>query len=85
MYEECSKIGMEGDKESTGMGLKAIFLRWIEDARTVWRSQGATRPFTRRGVTEADLLEGYKHSRDNAEAGEKPTDPRRSGEKHDRE
>jgi hypothetical protein len=67
------------------MGLKEKFLKWIEDAKAVWRSQGALRPFTRRGMTEADLLEAYRRSREDAEGARETADQRQSGKKHDHE
>jgi len=78
-------LDRKGDKENSGMGLRSKFRQWIEDAKAVWRSQGATRPFTRRGMTEADLLEGYKHRLDNAEGTQEASDRHRSGKKHDHE
>ena len=64
------------------MGLKGKIRQWIQDAKTVWLSQGASRPFTRRGMTEADLLEGYKRSRENKEEAPEQADRPQSGKKH---
>ena len=41
--------------------------RLITDALAVWREAGASRPFTRRGMTEGDLFEEYKHSQESGD------------------
>lgn len=64
------------------MGLIGSLRQWIRDAKAVWRSQGSMRPFTRRGMTESEILEEYKRTQDNTTA---TTDRRRSGKNDDPE
>jgi len=56
--------------------------RLITDALAVWRGAGANRPFTRRGMTDGELFEEYRHSQDDPDeetkTGEQPPTPERS-------
>jgi hypothetical protein len=49
-------------KENEDMGLMGKIHQLITDALTIWREAGVNRPFTRRGMTEDELLNGYRFS-----------------------
>jgi hypothetical protein len=58
------------------MGLKGKLHQLITDALSVWRGEGANRPFTRRGMTEDELLNGYRFSeKDGGEEHRAPDRP----------
>jgi hypothetical protein len=63
------------------MGLKAKLRQWIKDAVTVWHAAGGRRPFTRRSMSEAELLEEYRRSQGGAEAAPDKPDHARKGKK----